>query len=70
MKKSEQIGRLVAEHRNACGLSVRALAAASGVSAQNITKIENGKYNPSIDLLDKLISAMGCEITITKRQEE
>lgn len=45
MNERERIGALLAQKRNEAGLSVRALAELAGVSYQNITKIENGKYN-------------------------
>lgn len=45
MNERERIGALLAQKRNEAGLSVRALAEIAGVSYQNVTKIENGKYN-------------------------
>lgn len=65
-----RIGQELSKARTDRGLTVRALAEKAGVSYQNITKIENGRYNVSIDILGDVLDAMGCEITITKRQEE
>lgn len=48
------IGKAVAELRIKHGLSVRALSSMSGVAWQNITKLEHGRYNPSVDILNKL----------------
>ena len=58
------IGRKLAEIRKNRGYTVRELAEISGVSFQNVTKIENGKYNVSIDILHKITSALGVEIEI------
>lgn len=64
MNERERIGTLLAQKRNEVGLSVRALAEIAGVSYQNITKIENGKYNVSIDILSKIVNALNCKIDI------
>lgn len=64
MNERERIGALLAQKRNEAGLSVRALAELAGVSYQNITKIENGKYNVSIDILSKIVNALSCKIDI------
>ena len=60
-----RIGRLIAERRRELGISVRQLAEKSGVSYQNITKIENGRYNVSVDILGKLCDALGMKIDIS-----
>jgi transcriptional regulator with XRE-family HTH domain len=65
MNERERIGALLAKKRNEAGLSVRALAELAGVSYQNITKIENGKYNVSIDILSKIVNALNCKIDIS-----
>lgn len=67
MNERERIGALLAQKRNEAGLSVRALADLSGISYQNITKIENGKYNVSIDILSKIAGALNCQIEIVKK---
>ena len=51
---------------NEAGLTVRGLADLSAVSYQNITKIENGKYNVSIDILSKVTEALNAKIEIIK----
>lgn len=59
-----RIGRLIADARRKQGLSIRELADKSGVSYQNITKIENGRYNVSIDILGKLCRALDLKIDL------
>lgn len=59
-----RIGGQVAAIRNKKGLSMRELAEACGVSFANIYKIENGKYNVSIDILAKICEALGCRIDL------
>ena len=66
----EYIGKRVAEIRQAKGLSIRQLADLCGVSAQNITKIEHGRYNVSIDILGKICEALGCRVDIVTAVNE
>ena len=67
MNNREYIGRRLAEIRQAKGLSIRQLAEACGVTAQNITKIEHGKYNVSVDILGKICDALDCRIDIVEQ---
>jgi transcriptional regulator with XRE-family HTH domain len=64
MNNRDYIGQRIAEIRQAKGLSIRQLAEACGVNFANIYKIENGKYNVSIDILGKICEALGCRIDL------
>lgn len=64
MNSREKIGRRIAEIRQTKGLTIRQLAEMSGVNFANIYKIENGKYNVSIDILGKICDALGCRIEL------
>lgn len=48
--------------RNYRSLSLEALAQRCAVSRQMLSMIENGKANPSADLLAKLAEALGCDM--------
>ena len=61
----KRIGQLIADARRKQGLTLRELAEKSGVSYQNITKIENGKYNVSIDILGKLCRTLDLKIDLS-----
>lgn len=63
-----RIGGQIAAIRNKKGLSIRELAEACGVSFVNIYKIENGKYNVSIDILGKICDVLGCQIKIEEKE--
>lgn len=67
MSNREYIGKRIAEIRQAKGLSIRQLAEASGVNFANIYKIENGKYNVSIDILGKICDALDYRIDIVEK---
>lgn len=49
--------------REARGISMRALAAQSGLSANALSMIERGKASPSVSTLYKLAGALGISIT-------
>ena len=66
MNNREYIGKRIAEIRQAKGLSIRQLAEACGVNFANIYKIENGKYNVSVDILGKICEALNCRIEIVE----
>jgi DNA-binding Xre family transcriptional regulator len=61
-----RIGKRIAEIRQEKGLSIRQLAEACGVNFANIYKIENGKYNVSVDILGKICEALNCRIDIVE----
>lgn len=63
-EKRKKMGERIAEIRKAKGFSLRKLEEMCGVSAQNITKIEHGRYNVSIDILGKICDALGCRLDI------
>lgn len=59
-----QIGNRISELRQEKGMSVNQLAEKCDVSRQNIYKIEDGKYNVSIDILYKVCKALDVELKI------
>lgn len=64
-----RIGSQVASIRKEKGLTIRQLAEQCGVSYQNITKIENGKYNVSIDILAKLCEVLNYKLELVAKEE-
>ena len=66
MNNREYIGKRLSEIRRKKGLSIRQLADMSGVNFANIYKVENGKYNVSVDILGKICEALGCRIDIVE----
>ncbi|MFA6831306.1 MAG: helix-turn-helix transcriptional regulator [Bacteroidaceae bacterium] len=64
MNNREEIGLKVAEIRKIRGLTVRGLAEKSGVNHANIYRIEHGKYNVSIDILSKVLTALDAKLNI------
>jgi transcriptional regulator with XRE-family HTH domain len=57
-----QLGAAIRAARKARGLSIEALAAESGVHWTSVSDVENGKRNPSWEIVGKL--AVGLEMDI------
>lgn len=68
MNYREEIGSELQTLRVQKGLTVRELAEASGVHFSNIAKIENGKYNVSVDILGKVADALGHKLTFEPKK--
>ena len=60
---SVNVGERLRELREARNISMRALAARSGLSANALSMIERGKASPSVSTLYKLADALGVSIT-------
>jgi len=57
------VGRCLWQLRTERGLSIRALAQASGLSVNTLSLIENGKTSPSVSTLQQLAAALEVPIT-------
>lgn len=60
----DRIGLSIKSVRQRKGLTQEQLAELSGMTRSTISKIEAGKFNASIDLLEKLIKPLGAELDI------
>jgi len=56
------MGLLLRQWRDRRGLSLHALAARAGVHYVTITRIENGRMNPTVALLEKLAAALDISV--------
>jgi transcriptional regulator with XRE-family HTH domain len=66
---SIDVGGRLRELRQGIGISMRALARLSGLSANALSMIERGRTSPSVSTLYKLATAMGLPITAFFREE-
>ena len=62
-KLEESLGNRLRELRRTQGLSLRALAEKSGLSANTLSLIENGKTSPSVATLQQIALALNIPIT-------
>lgn len=67
--KYEIIKEIIKE-RNAQNLTQQEFADKLGIKQSNISRLESGNYNPSMDFLQKVAQALGKELHIEFRQIE
>jgi transcriptional regulator with XRE-family HTH domain len=67
---SVDIGVRLRQLREERGMSMRALASASGLSANALSMIERGKVSPSVSTLYKLAEALGVSVTAFFSQQD
>lgn len=65
---NQDIGAMIKDIRTRRGLSIRALGELSGVQFANIGKLERGEYNPSVNILNKLLLSLDCELIIRENK--
>ena len=59
-----RVGLMIARLREDKGMTQQELADAAEIDRANLSKIENGRYNVSIDILGKILFALSAEIEI------
>jgi len=62
----ELIKQLI-QARTEQNLTQKELAARSGTRQSNISRLENGRYNPTLELLKKIAGGLGKELHIELR---
>ena len=56
------LGENIKRYRLKAGMTQEELAAAIGVTQENISQLENDHIGVSVDKLHKLVDALGCTI--------
>ena len=59
-----KIGKTIKQRRKELNLELKDLQDYSGVNYVSISEIENGKANPTIKTLEKLLDVLGMELDI------
>lgn len=59
-----RLGNAMRNARKSRGFTQERLSDTSGVSVRHIAKIEKGAINPSFDILEKLITALGTSFDV------
>ena len=60
----EEVARQLKEVRKAEGMTQEHLAELVGTKKSNISRLESGRYNPSLDFLVKVADGLGKQITV------
>ena len=58
------IGQQIVSHRLGKGLTVRQLAAQAGITAANLSNIEQGNYSTGVDIIQRICAALGTKLLI------
>lgn len=61
---ANKIGKIIKKRRKELNLELKDLQDYSGINYASISDIENGKANPTIKTLEKLLDVLGMEINI------
>ena len=64
LSHNSQILKALLTARNACRMTQQELAVKSGINQANISKIENGVYNPSLAIINRLADAMDMDLRL------
>lgn len=59
-----KIGHIIQTRRNFLSIKQEDFSEMTGITSKTIYLIENGKGNPSVDTLNKLLDVLGLEISI------
>jgi len=65
---SQKIGLLLRARRKFLQLRQRDLAELAGVTLRGLTDLENGRGNPTLNLLSKIAGVLGLELTLSERR--
>ena len=66
----DEVRDLVISARSTANLTQKQLAQRSGVSQSNISKIENGNYQPSLSTLKRIAGALGKRLVVSFEDPE
>ncbi len=59
-----ELGRRLRAHRTADGRTIASVAADAGLSVPYIANLENGRGNPTVAALQRLVEALGMRLTV------
>ena len=59
---SNIVGEMIRKQRHQAGLSIEGLALSAGISPNYLGDVERGKKKPSLDTLERLLSALGISL--------
>lgn len=63
----ERIGQRIKKLREDQQLDAKTLAQKAGITPANMSRIEQGKYSPGLDILCRIASAMGMQLDFMKK---
>jgi len=64
MTEREILGRLILSIRTSKRITQEQLAERAGITRNNLSRIENGKYNTGIDIIIRIANALEMQLTL------
>jgi len=62
IQASKLVGANIAKHRKKKGLTQEQLAQESGITSEYVSRLENQKENPTVNLLERIAKALSIEV--------
>lgn len=62
IQASKVVGANIAKHRKKKGLTQEQLAQEAGITSEYVSRLENQKENPTVNLLERLCKALSIDI--------
>ena len=62
MNTRESFGARITEARKHKNLTIEEVAEKAGIETNNLSRIENGKYNPGLDIVQRIADALDMEL--------
>lgn len=63
----KEVARQIKEARKAEGMTQEYLAGLVGTKKSNISRLESGRYNPSLEFLEKVADGLGKKVEVYVR---
>ena len=63
----KEVARQIKEARKAQGMTQEYLAELAGTKKSNISRLESGRYNPSLEFLEKVADGLGKKVEVYVR---
>lgn len=63
----ERIGHRIKKIREEQGMDAKTVAQKAGITPANMSRIEQGKYSPGLDILCRIASALGMQLDFVKK---
>lgn len=64
----QELGEKIKGRRKTLGITQKHLAELAGVNPNTIIRIENGKINPTIEVVNSIADVLGMELTISVKK--
>ena len=63
----QEVGKVLQKRRRELKITQPDLANLAGISVNTLYKLERGKANPTLEILEKLLEVLGLELKITPK---